>query len=847
MSQVFSGIGMDVRHVWRALAGSKAFTAVAVLSLAIGIGANAAIFSVIRSLLLDPMAVPAPEELALVYWHQPGTQGLSSMNSSSYEDPASGLSYRSNVSYPMYRSMRAAAPAGMQISAFNFLRDVTVAIGNQPALMAGGAVADGDYFSVLRPRMHLGRPLGEADNQAGAPVAAVLSHAFWRRAFGGDPAVIGRPIRVNGIPAEIVGVTAAEFRGLSKGGFFPQTEVTLPMSAVGELQPTWGDGTPVLSSERHQWVRVLIRRKGGASVAETAPLASVIPGHMTGFVGTETGPATVLLRDAARGLDQTRPEMRRMLFVLMGVVGVVLLIACVNLAGLMLARGVARQREIAVRRALGASRVRLVRSLLIEGLMLAFAGGSAGVLLTFWSSTVLANAMTTGLATGPFGRQPISVIVDMPLVLTTFGLSVVAALIFSLLPAARLTRASQATHLKQQAAGSSAPRPGPCAAGRMTLGRVLVAVQVGISVPLLVCALLLLRTVSNLGAVEAGFKPEGLAYFRLDMTAARLTAAEKRAMYQRVLNSVQAIPGVTSVTSIENVLVGGLTSNNNVTVNGQQKSLFTNAVGPGFVETMGMRLLAGRTPGLQDVAGAPNVGVLNESGARMLFGDGPAIGQVVDIGRRRGVQIIGIVNDSLYDGQRAGVRPTIFDSALQREGFTTHIMVRSVLPLQQLEPELKRAVANISLALPAPEVRSQVAQIEERIGRERVFARLLTIFGAFALLLASIGLHGVTAYSVSRRTNEIGVRMALGARPKQVLWLVLRQVAWLGLAGLVVGVPLGFAASPLLGSLLFGIAPTDGRTMAMAAAVMLSVALLAGYLPARRAARMNPLTALRRE
>ena len=840
MSQLFSGIGMDVRHVWRALTNSKAFTAVAVLSLAIGIGANAAIFSVIRSLLLDPMAVPAPQELALVYWYQPGTQGLSSMNSSGYQDPASGLSYRSNVSYPMYQSMRAAAPAGMQVSAFNFLRDVTVAIGDQPALMAGGVVADRDYFSVLRPRMHLGRPVGEADNQAGAPLVAVLSHPFWRRAFGGDPAVIGQQIRVNGIRAEIVGVTAAEFRGLSKGGFFPQTEVTLPMSAVGELQPTWGDGTPILSSERHHWVRVLVRHKAGADlVAETAPLASVIPGHMTGFVSAETGPASVLLRDAARGLDQTRPEMRRMLFVLMGVVGVVLLIACVNLAGLMLARGVARQREIAVRRALGASRVRLIRSLLIEGMMLALAGGTAGVLLTFWSSSVLANAMTTGLATGPFGRQPISVIVDRPLVLTTFALSMVAALIFSLLPAARLTRASQATQLKQQAAGSSAPR--------MTLGRVLVAVQVGISVPLLVCALLLLRTVSNLGAVEAGFKPDGLAYFRLDMTAARLSAAEQRAMYQRVLNAVQAVPGVTSVTSVENVLVSGLTSNNNVTVNGQQKSLFTNAVGPGFVETMGMRLLAGRTPGLQDVAGAPPVGVLNESGARMLFGDGPAIGQVVDIGRRRGVQIVGIVNDSLYDGQRAGVRPTIFDSALQREGFTTHILMRTVLPLEQLAPELKRVVANISLALPAPEVRSQVAQIEERIGRERVFARLLTIFGAFALLLASIGLHGVTAYSVSRRTNEIGVRMALGARPEQVLWLVLRQVAWLGLAGLVVGVPLGFAASPLLGSLLFGIAPSDARTMAMAAAVMLSVALLAGYLPARRAARMNPLTALRRE
>jgi predicted permease len=687
--------------------------------------------------------------------------------------------------------------------------------------------------------MHLGRPLGTADTQPGAPVVAVLSHAFWRRAFGGDPAVIGREIRVNGIATQIVGVTAAEFRGLSKGGFFPQTEVTLPMAAVAELQPQWGDGVSPLKSEKHHWVRVLVRHTPGADrVAETSPLASVIAGHVAPFVGADTGPARVHLLSAARGLDQTRPEMRRMLYVLMGVVGVVLLIACVNLAGLMLARGVARQREMAVRRALGASRLQLVRSLLIEGMMLAIAGGGAGVLLTFLSSSVLANAMTTGLSSSPFGRQPISVTVDASLVVTTFALSVVAALIFSLLPAARLTRASQPTQLKQQAAGSAAPR--------MMLGRVLVAIQVGISVPLLVCALLLLRTVSNLGSVQLGFEPEGIAYFRLDMTAARLPAGEQRAMYQRVLKAVQAVPGVTSATSIENVLVSGLTSNNNVTVNGQQKSLFTNAIGPGFIETMGMRLLAGRMPGLQDVAGAPPVGVLNETGARLLFGDQPAIGQVVGVGRRK-LEVIGIVGDSVYDGQRAGVRPTIFDSALQREGFTTHIVVRSTVPLDQLAPELKRAVAGVSLALAAPEVRSQVAQIEDRIGRERVFARLLTIFGAFALLLASIGLHGVTAYSVSRRTNEIGVRMALGAEPKQVLWLVQRQVAWLAVAGLIVGVPLGFAASPLLGTLLFGIAPSDVRTMAMAAAVMLTVALLAGYLPARRAARMNPLTALRRE
>lgn len=330
MAQWLNGAGMDVRHVWRGLTKSPAFTAVAVLSLAIGIGANAAIFSVIRTLLLDPIAVPASEQLSLVYWHQPGTLNASSMNSSGHQDPGSTVSYRSNVSYPMYQSMRTAAPAGLEIAAFNFLRDITVAIGDQPAVMAGGLIADGHYFGVLRPGLELGRGIGSADDTAGAPVVAVLSHAFWRRAFGGDPAVIGRQIRVNGIAAEVVGVTAAEFRGLSKGGFFPQTDVTVPLSAVAELQPRWGDGVPILTSERHHWVRVMVRQREDAdAVAVTAPLASVIPGHVAPFVGKDTAPAQVRLLSAARGLDQTRPETRRMLYVLMGVVGVVLLIACV--------------------------------------------------------------------------------------------------------------------------------------------------------------------------------------------------------------------------------------------------------------------------------------------------------------------------------------------------------------------------------------------------------------------------------------------------------------------------------------------------------------------------------------
>jgi ABC-type antimicrobial peptide transport system permease subunit len=295
------------------------------------------------------------------------------------------------------------------------------------------------------------------------------------------------------------------------------------------------------------------------------------------------------------------------------------------------------------------------------------------------------------------------------------------------------------------------------------------------------------------------------------------------------------------------VLLSGWTSNNRVTVNGRDQILYKNAIGPGFLETMGMRLLAGRAPGIQDRPGSPMVAALNETAARQLFGDGSPVGQQIVVGSQT-VEIVGVVSDSLYDRQRASVRPTMFDSALQRAGFGGHhVLVRSSVPIETLEPGLRRAIADVHRDLPVPAVKTQVAQMREMTIRERVFAQLLTIFGGFALLLAVIGLHGVTAYSVARRTSEIGVRMALGAERRQVLWLIERQVVVLAIAGLLIGVPIAVALAPLVGSLLFGIAPTDDLVIAVSSAVMLIAAISAGFLPARRAATIDPLKALRSE
>ena len=839
---MFSGWISDLKHTVRSLAASRTFTIVAVLSLAIGIGANAAIFSVIRVLLLDRMSVRSPEELALVYWYQPGKLSISQMNSSGHVDEATGLSLRSNYSYPVYRDMRAATPEGIGIFGFNFLRDVAVQFADEPALFAGGLIADGRYFQTLGPRLVHGRPFGDADDVEGGPVVAVLSHRFWMRAFGGDPAVVGRSIRVNSVPVEVVGVTAPEFIGISKGGFFPQTDITLPLHAAQQLQPRWiGVGQSVFTSERHFWVRLMARIPPSADAeAFRHRIAAPIAPHTAPFV-TEGGgaAASVFVLDGSRGVDQTSTDTRRLLFILMGVVGVVLIIACVNLASLSLARGAGRQREISVRRALGAGRRQLIRALLLEGFVLAIAGGVAGLLLTVWSKRALTTMLTVGIGSAPLSEQPLEVTIDWRLVLVTLSVSLIAGLLFSLLPALRLTRREATSDLRQQVVGARSPK--------LTVGRVLVALQIAVSVPLLVGAILFLRTIANLGGVNLGFNPEGIVFFKVNPGVTSVPESQHAGVYVDLLNRLQSVPGVTSTTLVENALLSGWTSNNNVTVDGQRHNLYMNAVGPGFLETMGMRLLAGRMPGVQDRAGAPAVAAINETAARELFGAASPLGRVMQVGSRS-VEVVGVVSDSLYDRQRSAVRPTMFDSALQRAGYGGHhVVIKSAVAVETLEPALRRAVAETHRDLPIPAIKTQVAQMRETTVRERVFAQLLTIFGAFALLLATIGLHGVTAYSVARRTNEIGVRMALGARRGQVLWMIERQVVVLAIAGLVVGVPAAIALAPFVGSLLFGVAPTDWAVVATAAAVMVAVSIAAGLLPAHRAATLDPLKALRAE
>lgn len=837
---MFQGIGSDLRYVLRVLRNSPAFTLVAVLSLGIGIGANTAMFGVVRTLLLTPLPVEAPDELALVTWRREGKYAISNNASTSYTDPAGGADFESNVSFPIYRALQAAAPQDASLFAFALVRGMSVSVPGRPAYLAGATLADGRYFAALRPSLALGRSFGEDEDRPGAPVVALLSHAFWMRAFGGDPAILGRTVLLNGIAAEVVGVTDQGFRGLSLGGFFPQTDVTVPLASQPLVYPRLSPREDLFSSEETFWLRLMIRIPGGASWRDTESVLDAAMGSVPSpLVGTDGHLPEVRLLPGSQGAQPVRPQVARLLYLLVGVVGMVLLIACVNLASLMLARGVSRQREMAVRRALGGSHAQVVRQILLESGVLAAAGTALGVVLTLATRSLLEGLLIGSLGPGGVGQGQLQAAFDPWVLAATAVLGMATTVVFGLLPALRLARLDPAAWLKDRGAGASSPR--------LTTGRFLIALQIAVSVPLVVGAALFLRSMANLGAVELGFDPDGLVSFKVDPGFARVPEEDYPRLYQELLARIQDVPGIRSATLMENTLMSGIVSNTTVSVDDRSVRLFVNAVGPAFVETLGMHLLAGRMPGIQDDLDAPLVGAVNETAVRVLFGGASPVGRMLSVGSRS-YHIIGVVNDTPYRDRREPVPPTLFPSALQRNGWGGHhVVVRTALGPARLEPLIREAVYRVDPALPVPELSTQSALIAQSSAKERVFMQLLTLFGGFALLLAGIGLHGVTSYAVTRRTSEIGVRIAVGARPRQILWLVLRQVVALAMAGLAVGIPLALAVGPLVGSLLFGVVPTSPRMVTAAVAALLGVAAAAGLLPALRAARLDPLVALSRD
>jgi predicted permease len=839
-----SGLLSDIRYVVRRLRASPGFTAAAVLSLAIGIGANTAVASAARATLFEMLPVERPGELWFLFWG-PRLSSLDGMYMDGVTDPATGQRIVSNVTYPAYEQIRVAAGDTASVGAFTYMPRTNVAIGNEPAVSAGCILADPAFFAVLRPPMSLGRFLTAADDGPGAQATVVISYDFWQRAAGGAPSILDVPVSINGLPVRVIGVTGRGFRGLSPGGFRPTTEVTMPLSLQPRLVPSWTPtGGSLFTSVRTQWVRPLVRLPPGTPAAAVeARATAALRSHLVDAGVTDAATAEsvhAILRPAGRGINLDEATTRRSVAILGGIVGIVLLIACLNLAGLMLARGLSRQHEFSIRAALGASRARLVRLAFIESAILALTGASFGLVLVLVGRGALESMLVDGL--GPIlGRIEF----DASLLALTAAVACAAATLAGLLPAVQWSG--------RQARLNLTHRPGSAASVRHPFGRALVAIQIAVAVPLLCGAGLQLRTMHNLEHVDLGFSSASVVTFRVDPPSQGSTG-QASPVYGRILDELSRVPGVRSASMVENTLIAGISSTRTALVNDQRRSIHVNAVGPDLFDTLGVPLLAGRALGPRDAVGPEKV-VLNRTAADRLFG-GAALGRHFTIpappglSGDRDVEVVGIVADTKYTSIRAATPPTMFDYYARRSvqtltGMT--FMVRADGNAAALERPIREAVARASKGVAATGYRTQADQIDRTIGRERVFARLLTLFGGFALALASFGLYAATAYAVARRTAEIGVRMALGARGGQVQWMILRQVAVLAGTGLVVGVPLALFTGRLLDSLLFGLTATDPPTIIAAAATMLAVVMIAGAVPARRAARIDPLSAIRTE
>jgi predicted permease len=703
----------EFRYSVRVLSKSPGFVAVCVFSLALGIGVNTAVLSVGRALLLAPLPVPEPERLAIAYWWRADPiVGVTQYATGGAKDERTGRKLNSNYDHPTYRALRESVRERADLFAFSFIRQANVALDGHG--QAGGAMlVSGNYFAALRVPMHLGRGIGDADDQPNAPPVAVVSFGMWRRAFGGDPSVVGKIVRVNGVACTLVGVAGREYFGLSSGGSFAPADVSLPLAAQPLVQRQWtaSDGT-LFTSERTQWLQLMARLKPGVDrAALQSAMAAAFADRLRSSsfpVAAGVEPPVIMLLDGARGLGTLDTSTRQPLLLLGSVAVLVFLLACLNIAALVLLRGVARRREFWIRLALGAGRARLVRQTAIESLLLAITGGLLGALLASWIGPALVS-MLAGATQAAVSVRP-----GLALIAVATGLSALAAVLSGVLPALWLARRDDPTQMRHGANGLSMPR--------LRAGHTLVLVQVAAAVPLVFGAALFLRTAHNLAGVELGFQARGLVVFKMDPTLNGYDPVRGRDLFRRVSERVSAIEGVRHVTLVENVLISRWKSQSSFSVDGvRPRTLMVNRVGPGFFETMGLPIIAGRGVGEEDTDRSEPVAVINDVAARALFpGQNPVGRQLVMSGRKPvTLEIVGVARDALYTTLKEGPGSTVYLPNFQNAGTGAMNVVARTIDEQQVLRGLPNAVAEVSKNVPMAGARTQTQQIEGTIGNER--------------------------------------------------------------------------------------------------------------------------------
>jgi predicted permease len=829
----------DVRLAARQLLQARSWSAVVVLCLALGIGANTALFSAINGLLLRQLAVSDPD--SLVRFRHAGQNDMrTDVLVYGFAAPdARGRPVEATFSYPMYRQLVESNGTLSDLFACAPFGPVNVVVGGQ-AQTASAFLSSGNYFRALGATARIGRILEPDDDRPTAPPVAVISHQYWMSRFGGSPTVVGAVARVNNAPVTIVGVLSPGFTGVERAvGEAP--DVSLPIALEPRVTlPRSSLQSSLLAAPNFWWLHVMGRLKPGVSVEQAqANFAGVFQeAARTGFDAwvsslpaeersrsylqqTRSTVPELIVDSGSRGIYDVAASDRRAVTMLTAVVVLVLLIVCANVANLLLSRSTARQRELAVRLALGATRARLVRQLLTESVLLAAIGGALGLLVARWGQPLLPIAAAAAL---PFDWRVLAFVVT---VTTATGVA------FGIAPALRSTRTDVSAALKDESRG--------IVRSRGLLAKALVVAQVTISLVLLVGAGLFLRTLQNLRQVDIGFNPRNVLLFRVSPALNRYDASRQGALYEQIGERVRAMSA--------RRFSGGMYVQGRAYARGQNESISGVVVSPAFFETMEIPLVAGRGFTTRDAADAPRVAVINEAAARKFFPNEPAIGRRFGTTREQSgeLEVVGVLRDAKYNNVRDAAVPTMYRSYLQSPQGTATFEVRTAGDPLTIVAGVRDAVRQIDPNLPIVNVTTQLDEVEARFAQERTFAQAYTLFGGLALLVASVGLFGVMSYSVARRTMEIGIRMALGAERRDVLGLVMRESMGLVAAGAALGLAGALAASRLVSTLLFGLAPTDPVTFAGALTVMVVVAAVAGYLPARRASRVDPMVALRCE
>jgi predicted permease len=877
----------DARYGVRTLGKNPGFTSIAVLTLALGIGANTAIFSLINGALLRALPVRDSNELVLFEWHahkEPKNWSSSSYGDCNQEQTKTSVG-ACNFSEPFFHEVQTQSGIFSNVAAFSSTDRINLSGNGAAKLINQAGYVSGEYFETLGVQPALGRLLTPEDNTAAAPAAMVLSYNYWRSEFGGSPSALGKTVLLNKIPCTIVGVAEQRFDALSPGNAL---QVWIPLAVQRQLEQPWDNRE---ADPANWWLVIVGRLKPGTLRTQAqATVSTIFTNEMINgpkpMFKPEDGPA-ISLSPAEQGLSGNRNDLSTPLYVLLLAVGIVLLIACANVAGLLLSRAATRQKEMAVRFALGASRGRILRQLLTESLMLSIAGGAVGILFATWCVQSIAAFM----ATNQDGVSSFHPDIETRVLLFTGAVSILTGILFGLAPAFRGLRVDLTPILKEGSGGNLRGAHG--ASGRLGAGSWLVVVQVALSIVILAGAGLLVRTLQNLKNVDPGFDTRNVLTFSLDPTLIGYKPAQAGNFYRELQSRLARIPGVLSASySWKSLLAGGLwTTSFHVPGKPKDERADTDMlpVGLEFFKTMRIavtegrefnardfaraeiaeaavaarraeaaaKLKAGSKPSAAGTAQVPNAGpvpaMVNQAFAMKYFPNANPVGQHfgeseanAETGEEKslGWEIVGLVADAKYNRLRRSVEPTTYVPAT---GGSVSFSLRTASDPERFATQVRAAVNEMDRNLPVFGVRTLTQQIDRQVFQERLVARLAGFFGALALLLACIGLYGLVSYEVARRTREIGIRTALGAEKVDVLRLVLGQGMRLTAAGAVLGIALALGLTRYAKSLLFGVGAADPLTFAAATALLMGVTLLACYVPARRATRVDPVVALRYE